>query len=225
MLQNRYLTICEIEASYNVNIYHQLFCLTNMEEQTYIERYAKFADRYNSLLGLTLAKALSGKGESNQVSLLHTKLGQPYLTNCEACVSISHCENTVVAALSPKRIGIDIERNVPKLESQLFLAEDEISFVQKSDDKVDILTTLWTLKEAFVKLKGTGFLLDPSQLSFYHMNDQWFLKGNTCKFYTENLSNGMKISIAADEETAIHFVRETEKRILDWLDVKINKKV
>ena len=86
-----------------------------------------------------------------------------------------------------------------------------------SKNKDELLTTLWTLKESYVKLKGTGFFLDPTIISFNKIKDRWFLKDDTCTFYSEDLSNGMNLSIAAEEETSINLEKVTENELIECL--------
>lgn len=214
--QQNKIRVCQISASYNSEVYDKLFQLTNKDEIIYLMRYKKFAERYRSLLGLSLAKKLSSKGLSVQESLLHTELGQPYLMGCNEYLSISHCDNTIIVAMSSNKIGIDVEKKLRTMEYELFLAEDEYALFHKSKNKVDFLTTLWTLKEAYVKLIGTGFFIDPTTISFNRIKDRWFLKDNSCTFYTEYLPNGMKLTIASEEAKKINFEKITETELIEW---------
>lgn len=219
--QHNKIRVCRISASYDCEAYDKLFQLTNKDEMIYLMRYKKFAERYNSLLGLLLAKKLSSKGLSVQVSLLHTKQGQPYLTGSNEYLSISHCENMIVVAISSNKVGIDVEKNLLPIGYELFLADDEYALFHKSKNKVDLLTTLWTLKEAYVKLTGTGFFIDPTNISFNKIKDRWCLKDNPCSFYSEDLPNGIKLAIASEEEKTINFEKITETELIECFNSRI----
>lgn len=218
MPNHHQIRVCLISASYNSRVYNKLLHLTNKDERNYLKRYKKLTDRYNSLLGLSLAKKLSAKRLSDNLSLLHNEVGQPYLVGCNEYISISHCEDTIVVAMSSNKVGIDVEKNLPSKGYELFLADEEYALFNKSENKDDLLTTIWTLKESYVKLKGTGFFLDPTIISFNKIKDKWFLKDDTCTFYSENLPNGMKLSIATEEEILIRLVEKiTENELIECL--------
>lgn len=218
MLSNRSkIRVGRISASYDARVYNKLLHLTDKDEKQYLKRYKKLTDRYNSLLGLSLAKKLSNKRPRGHLSLLHNELGQPYLAGCNESISISHCEDTIVVAMSSNKVGVDVEKRLPNKGHELFLADEEYALFNKSKNKDDLLTTLWTLKESYVKLKGTGFFLDPTIISFNKIKDRWFLKDDTCIFYSENLPNGMKLSIAIEEETSINLEKVTESEVIEYL--------
>ena len=99
--------------------------LTNEDEKQYLKRYKKLTDRYNSLLGLSLAKKLSNKRPSEGLSLLHNELGQPYLVSSKEYISISHCEDTIVVAMSSNKVGMDVEKRLLNQGYELFLADEE----------------------------------------------------------------------------------------------------
>ena len=60
--------------------------------------------------------------------------------------------------MSSNKVGVDVEKRLPNKGYELFLTDEEYALFNKSKNKDDLLTTLWTLKESYVKLKGTGFL-------------------------------------------------------------------
>ncbi|MED3650400.1 4'-phosphopantetheinyl transferase family protein [Heyndrickxia sporothermodurans] len=221
--QDNIIRICQISASFNPRVYDQLFRFINTGEKDYLLKYKKFADRYNSLLALSLVKRLTNKKLNVQLSLLHTELGQPYLTGHQEHISISHCENTIVVAMSTNKVGIDVEKNLSTLgyEFELFLADEEYELLNNSKNKVDFITTLWTLKEAYLKLIGRGFFIDPTNISFNKIKERWFLKDDFCSFFSRDLPNGMKLSIASEVEKEINFEKVTESELIEWLNNSI----
>lgn len=216
--QHNKIRVCRISASYDSEVYEKLFQFTNKDEIIYLMKYKKIVERFNSLLGLSLAKKLSSKGLGVQLSLLHTELGQPYLSGSNEHLSISHCENTIVVAMSSNKVGIDVEKHLLPIGYELFLADDEYALFHKSKNKDDLLTSLWTLKEAYVKLTGTGFFMDPTNISFNKIKDSWFLKDNSYSFYSEDLPNGMKLAIASEKGKKITFEKITETELIEWFN-------
>ncbi|QQZ09009.1 4'-phosphopantetheinyl transferase family protein [Heyndrickxia vini] len=216
--QNNTIRICQISASFNSKVYDQLFRFIHTIEKDYLMKYKKFADRYNSLLALSLAKKLTNKKLSAQLNLLHTELGQPFLMGHHEHISISHCENTIVVAMSTNKVGIDVEKKLSTVGYKLFLADEEYELLNNSKNRADLLTSIWTLKEAYLKLKGKGFFIDPTNISFNKIKERWFLKDDFCSFLSRDLPNGMKLSIASEVEKKINFEKITESELIEWIN-------
>jgi phosphopantetheinyl transferase len=93
---------------------------------------------------------------------------KPYLPDEEYHFSISHCGDYAAAIVSSdQRVGIDIEMPSTKVERirNKFLSEEELlkfeirsrSFGTKPENpNPDLLTTLWSAKEAIFKWYGNG---------------------------------------------------------------------
>lgn len=85
---------------------------------------------------------------------------KPYLANESHHFSISHCGDYAAAIVSiSKRVGIDIEQPVTKLEllAPKFLNGMEIQFFQASPkNKLQQLAVLWSAKEAMFKWYSHG---------------------------------------------------------------------
>ncbi len=76
--------------------------------------------------------------------------------------NISHSNDYAVCAIAPVEIGVDIEKTIT-YESDIakqFCSEAEIDFIENQDrEKKDYcFTRLWTLKESFLKNRGTGII-------------------------------------------------------------------
>ncbi len=85
--------------------------------------------------------------------------GKPYTSN-DVNFSVSHSGDYVAIAVSDKEVGIDIQkcnkRNFHRLAKFVF-HENEVNLLNCADDKLETFFELWTKKEAFLKLIGTGF--------------------------------------------------------------------
>jgi phosphopantetheine--protein transferase-like protein len=86
---------------------------------------------------------------------------KPYLPDERYHFSISHCGDYAAAIVSSKeRVGIDIEMITHRVEriKQKFLHPDELDFVHthSADQQVNLLTLLWSAKEAMFKWGGRG---------------------------------------------------------------------
>ena len=133
-------------------------------------------DRKRSLCGYMLAvKALgrlSGIPESDIV-ISEDKNGKPFCESSDLCFSVSHSGDLAVCAVSDAPIGVDLERirKTNMQSARRFASESELIYIfgripEKSDFESDDRKTLerffeiWTKKEAFGKMNGTGICYD-----------------------------------------------------------------
>lgn len=112
-----------------------------------------------SLLKFALAQYTKSDTNSISIELLPTK--KPYMPkHPNVFFNVSHSGDYAVLAIGTNPIGIDIEHvdlnyNFHNTLSYVF-NEDEIHFINNSDQKVRAFYNLWTRKEAFVKALGKG---------------------------------------------------------------------
>ncbi|NBB84821.1 MAG: 4'-phosphopantetheinyl transferase superfamily protein [Bacteroidetes bacterium] len=104
---------------------------------------------------------------ASAIALHVTDAGAVEVPEAPYFVSIAHSGDQAVAAVSPHRVGVDLE-HVRPVESGV------IDFVLRRDER-DLLNTLpmgrdrafilcWTLKEATLKALHTGFLRSPKKV-------------------------------------------------------------
>ena len=137
--------------------YYTLISRLQGDLRRHIEKKKYFSDRVRSAVGYSLVLS-EVKGE-----IAFNENGKPYFLDNPLHFSISHSENTVIAAISEKNIGADIEkvREIPRGVAERFFTERE-----RGCDFFEI----WTKKEAFGKCKGDmakAFGTDVCDLSFY----------------------------------------------------------
>ena len=101
--------------------------------------------------------------------ILVTDSGKPYFPNSPWHFSISHTKRHAFCSLSLKNVGIDAEEL--DREIRLKLADKVLSPMERAQfdaaaDKQRALLTFWVLKEAAVKLAGTGLRGYPNHTSF-----------------------------------------------------------
>lgn len=102
--------------------------------------------------------------------------GQPYLSNHNFNISISHTKNYACIILHPTRsVGIDIEANTPRAASiqQRFLSTDEYALANQTAGFV-VPLLFWTAKEALYKLISDPSLdfVNQIQVTDIKMNEQ-----------------------------------------------------
>lgn len=149
-----------------------------------------------SLFTYSLLSELLTKFNRNINELSFSSNGKPIIPN--GYISVSHSRNYSLVSYSDIVHGIDIEkecgrRNVVKLMSKYFLNQyEELSFegLEKEQQK-SIFYSLWTKKEAFVKMNDGNILI----------RDEKFLNENIRYITFEK--DGYNISVCAKNEFII----------------------
>lgn len=117
------------------------------------------------------------------LQLRYTPMGKPYFSNennisSEIKISISHSQNHVAIALCKKSsIGVDIEYRQKNIDLnsgliKLVLNSYEYREFENTNNKRDLFFQLWTLKEAILKVIGSGLSIDMRKVS-----SPFFLRG------------------------------------------------
>ena len=92
------------------------------------------------------------------VALEHTPDGAPYIPSFDGYISVSHCADMAVVAVSDLPIGVDIDTPRPQLErvARRFLTPREQAHLESLGEisgktRLDLLLHYWTAKEAVFK--------------------------------------------------------------------------
>ena len=80
----------------------------------------------------------------------------------EIFFNLSHCKEAVVCVISDKPVGVDVESIREYRESlvRYTMNEDEIREIESAEHPDVAFIRLWTMKEATLKLFGTGISKD-----------------------------------------------------------------
>lgn len=137
----------------------------------HIDRFRKAEDRRRSLAGELLAqRLLREKFNVTDAVLYRSENGQPALCGCDLFVSIAHCGDMAVCAVSEEPVGIDIERIRPMdlAAARHVCVAEELQYLLEGnpipekgtlcEDAVLLrrFYEIWTAKEAYFKKQGTG---------------------------------------------------------------------
>lgn len=150
-----------------LNIYNRI----KVQKRRQIDKIKRISDKKRSLLGeYCLIQLL--KDEYNldyeDVSILKNGNGKPYINDKNIYFSISHSNDYVVVAVSNNEIGVDIERiKATDLKTiKQFANDDEREFILSSKEETHKrLFEIYTLKEAYIKMKGTN-MTDFKKINF-----------------------------------------------------------
>lgn len=115
--------------------------------------------RLQHLAGRYLLPFLFTDFPHEEIEIADTR--KPFLPDEQYHFSISHCGDYAAAIVSSThRVGIDIEMITPRVDKikHKFLHPDELAFVNglATDHSVNLLTLLWSAKEAMFKWWGRG---------------------------------------------------------------------
>ena len=80
----------------------------------------------------------------------------------DICFNLSHCKEAVVCVISDLPVGVDVESIREYKESlvRYTMNDEEIREIEPSENPAATFIRLWTMKEATMKLIGTGISND-----------------------------------------------------------------
>lgn len=133
------------------------------ERHEHFSRYKNSRSALRSIFGeLITRKILSEKllTAPNHFEFKKTENGKPYLDSKDIHFNLSHSGEWVVFAFSDHDTGIDIEKIRPvnyRIAERFFSSgENNILRLLNKDEKLNYFFDLWTLKESYLKMLGTG---------------------------------------------------------------------
>ena len=129
---------------------------------------------------------------SQSLSFLYNEHGAPYLED-GPYFSISHCKQGIAVVVSDQPVGIDIEgmRKVDDgLVRKTMNTQEQAQIADAANPEQEFIR-LWTRKEAYVKMQGTGIISDMHQILQDTEALQWheivdINKGYICTIVTKN---------------------------------------
>lgn len=88
----------------------------------------------------------------------------------EICFNLSHCKEAAICVLSDRPVGVDVESIREYKESLVnyTMNDKEISLIKLADNPAAAFIRLWTMKEATMKLIGTGISNDMKSVIDQH---------------------------------------------------------
>jgi 4'-phosphopantetheinyl transferase len=140
----------------------ELTPLLRPERRKKIQNYRRIEDRLRCLAGGILIEGIAGGRQLN-----YNKSDKPFLPE-GPWFSLSHSGNFACIAVSDTSpVGLDLEiwreREVDlKALSRIAFHPIELAFFLKKPDK-ERFYDIWTAKESYVKMIGSGFSVEPSR--------------------------------------------------------------
>ncbi|MGN0208058.1 MAG: 4'-phosphopantetheinyl transferase family protein [Paludibacteraceae bacterium] len=92
--------------------------------------------------------------------------------------SISHCKEAIAVAVADRPVGIDVEtlRMPSEALAEKVMDEGEKLRFDISDTPEDLFTALWTAKEAVMKCRGTGIVIEELPGILYGIEDEMIIE-------------------------------------------------
>ena len=148
------------------------------------ESYVRLSDRIQCAKAfLLLKRALQEDYGMEEVpEFVYGPFGKPQLKgHPEIHFSLSHCRTGVMCAVDSLPVGCDIEAVPPQADEEVMLAafrEEEREAVRTSVRPEIEYARIWTAKEAFLKMEGTGISTDLKDLPpFAETGGTEFIRG------------------------------------------------
>lgn len=140
----------------------KMYQLSDKQRQEKADRLKHLPSKKLSLAAgmlarVSIAQKLNLRPED--ISFRNHKGGKPYAEGLDIHFSLSHSGNLAVCAISDKPVGIDVEQNKKanfNVARRCF-TKAELQYVLSGKEKSQQrFFEVWTKKEAYVKLLGTG---------------------------------------------------------------------
>lgn len=127
-----------------------------------IENYLKEDKKVSSITGEIILDELlkdNYKVDYEELNFIENESGKPYIKNKPIFYNISHSYQYVITAVSDYEIGVDIEKIRPtsiKTINQFATDKEKEYIVSRKEDIYKRLFEIYTLNEAYFKMKGTN---------------------------------------------------------------------
>ena len=108
--------------------------------------------------------------------------------------SLSHCKEAAACVISDHPVGIDVEsiREYKEGLAHYAMNDEEVRRIEASDNPAAAFIRLWTMKEATLKLIGTG-ISDDLKTAIDHERYQYTTVDRATYLYTVCVKNDIKV--------------------------------
>ena len=197
--------IADTGALWNEETFNRLVAYVSTERRKKIDKCAKRKSKIQSLgAGLLFEKALDDAGVTDRTIIVGDN-GKPYLAGCAVFFNLSHSGDRVMCALSGGEVGCDVQKTGKKslkIADRFFSPSEKelLESITDENDKADMFYRLWTLKESYIKMLGTGFETPLGSFTVSMTENIPVLDGNVNKYYFKeySLSDDYKYAVCAE---------------------------
>lgn len=168
---------CKVDFEKEALRYESLLSSIDNERKVQIDNLFRVNDKIRSLFSRKLMEyAICHFTNLSPSSLSFGKgqYGKPKLiSHPEIFFNVSHCDYWIVCVVDEKPVGIDIEKveNINSDTIEFFCNAGECNAIKVSEWPELQYYQYWTIKEAMLKLVGTGLLTDPRKITVSFLED------------------------------------------------------
>ncbi|MCU7836775.1 MAG: 4'-phosphopantetheinyl transferase superfamily protein [gamma proteobacterium symbiont of Taylorina sp.] len=191
--------LCQSDSQQSkLDYFYSILC---NEEKKRADRF-KFDEHKNRFIVFhgflrdVLAKYLTL--DAKDIQYIKGEKGKPYLSNSESPslqFNLSHTRDVAILAITKKgEVGVDIESIDRKTDWQgivkrfFTVQEQRALFALEKEEQRQAFYELWTRKEAYMKVLGTGLSLSPTEFTLSVPPEKPALIDHHCeKYQTEKL--------------------------------------
>lgn len=167
------------------NFYNNIY----IEKKNRINNFRNELKTRQSVIGELLLSNLLDKYynlDYNDLEFKFNKDNKPFIVNNNIFYNISHSSNYVIAVVSDKEIGIDIEKiretNIKSIN--YFASSKEKEYIFSEDNNLfKRLFEIYTLKEAYIKMMGKS-IFDIKNVEFTISNNHIYCSDINVKCYS-----------------------------------------
>lgn len=144
-------------------------------------------------------KLLESLYVSDSVMLEDDENGAPFFVGSDYSVSLSHSGEYAAAAVSLRKIGIDIEADRLISDSLIrrILSPEEQVWVYRQENASAAFLRLWTMREAYGKLNRIGIFTEQRFRAEFH-GDMLCRDYPDCRFFFPLCPDGYTVSICTE---------------------------
>jgi 4'-phosphopantetheinyl transferase len=188
----------------------ELLALVPEPSRRKINAFFRSSDAQRSLFGELLIRRLICEKlniRNKDLQISFEDKGKPFIQNYPVHFNMSHSGVWVVAAISAKPVGIDIEqmkRNRLEVARRFFTEEEFQDLMDTPEpDRTDHFYSLWTLKESYLKAVGRGLTLSLNSFAVKTEQGEYLIdiNGIFAKMHLRiiPLESGYKLAVCASE--------------------------
>ncbi|MFD2673102.1 4'-phosphopantetheinyl transferase family protein [Marinicrinis sediminis] len=210
---NRRMIAIQVPTDWTWEMSNVMLSYVSEERQARCKRFVHDKDRIASLYSELLARAMIAQftnRRASQIAFGKNEYGKPYpLGISDIDFNISHSGKWVLGAVSQRPIGVDVERIHPINETALaerFFAPVEaemLNGIQQDEARKKRFYQIWSLKESYIKWKGTGLSTSLSSFSFrFDLDEQLHFQSDhpdCCYFHIDWLDEAHPFALCSSD--------------------------
>lgn len=176
------LYIMNVAKLNDPDVYQKYTVLLPEWKKQELDRFRYKEDKARGAGGyLLLCRAWEETGHHGIFHISSREYGKPFIVEDAAFnYNISHSGDYAVLLTAKDEAGVDIEkiRTTSQTVAERFFSETENNRIQAAENKTLEFFTIWTIRESYIKARGTGLTDDFRSFSVGWDNEKAFVQQN-----------------------------------------------